>query len=656
MPHAPKMNALRNAVLAIMLGVGLSMPNFLWHCREAFADETVVAADVVERVDAGAAAASQKPVKDETVIAFADATGTVYETQVKDKLVNTVGAVELFDSSSLTDIEPGGDMEYTASGQRLTWKAKGSSITYEGKTDLPCPVQMKIAYTLDGTEVSPDQIAGASGKVAMRFDFQNTATTTATIDGREQTIYTPFVVLCGFSMGNDHFSNIEVTNAKATAGTTGTTIAGYAMPGMQENLALDAEDFELPSYFEVTADATDFELGTTTTIVVSGLLDDVDTGDLGDGNVRDSLNAMSGAMAALINGTSSLYDGLEQLAGGMSELDGGLDALADSAGALPDGASEIASGADALSEGAKQVNSGMQAAAGVSSQMVPATVALQSGIAQVAETARGIGADGLQPAAAAVGAAQANASSIDAAAAQTADEIRTTESAMDDALASLDALSDTLSTEDQAKVDAAKASLADARAQAESAGADISGVSAATGTLAVNLQDANTFLATAIAEDESLASNLDYLAGETQAEALATKAKALDEVMGQLAGTTGAMQEGAESLSAGVHDLADAAPALVEGIAALKAGSSQLSEGTDAAADGSLQLASGLQQFNSEGVDQLVTAYDDNLGGLADRMKATVEAGRGYDNFSGIDPSMTGTVKFIYETDPIKAD
>lgn len=655
MSYAPEMNTLRNAALATMLGVGLSMPGFLWHCREASADETVVAADVVERVNAGAAATAQKPVKDETVVAFADATGTVYETQVKDKLVNTIGAAELFDSSSLTNIEPGGNMEYTASGQRLTWKAKGSSITYEGKTDLPCPVQMKIAYTLDGTEVSPDQIAGASGKVTMRFDFQNTATTTATIDGREQTIYTPFVVLCGFSMDNDHFSNIEVTNAKAMADTMGTTIAGYAMPGMQENLALNAEGLELPSYFEVTADATDFELGATTTIVVSGLFNDVDTDNLDDGNVRDSLNAMSGAMAALINGTSSLYDGLEQLAGGMSELDGGLDTLADSARALPDGASEIASGADALSEGAEQVGSGIQAAAGMGSQMAPATAALQSGIAQAAETARGIGTDDLQPAAAAVGAAQADASGIDAVAAQAAGEVQATEGAMDDALASLDALSGTLSPEDQARVDAAKASLTDARTQAESAGADISSVSAAAGMLAVDLQDASTSLAAAIAEDEDLASDLGYLAGETQAGALAAKAKALDEVMGQLAGTAGAMQEGAEDLSAGARDLADATPALMEGIAALKAGSSQLSEGTYAAADGSLQLASGLQQFDSEGVDQLVATYDD-LGGLADRMQATVEAGRDYDNFSGIDPSMTGTVKFIYETDPIKAD
>lgn len=168
------------------------------------------------------------------------------------------------------------------------------------------------------------------------------------------------------------------------------------------------------------------------------------------------------------------------------------------------------------------------------------------------------------------------------------------------------------------------------------------------------MQDANTFLATAITGDEGLASNLGYLAGETQAGALAVKAKALDEVMGQLARTAGAMQEGAEDLSAGARDLADATPALMKGIAALKAGSSQLSEGTYAAADGSLQLASGLQQFDSEGVDQLVATYDD-LGGLADRMQATVEAGRDYDNFSGIDPSMTGTVKFIYKTDPIKA-
>jgi len=47
-------------------------------------------------------------------------------------------------------------------------------------------------------------------------------------------------------------------------------------------------------------------------------------------------------------------------------------------------------------------------------------------------------------------------------------------------------------------------------------------------------------------------------------------------------------------------------------------------------------------------------AYNDNLAGLTDRLKATAEAGKAYDTFSGKSDSMKGNVKFIYETDPIE--
>lgn len=111
--------------------------------------------------------------------------------------------------------------------------------------------------------------------------------------------------------------------------------------------------------------------------------------------------------------------------------------------------------------------------------------------------------------------------------------------------------------------------------------------------------------------------------------------------------------DGANQIAGGTQQLADATPALVSGISALKSGSEQLASGTSTATDGSLQLSDGLKQFNDEGVQKIVDAYNGDLKGLSDRMKATVNAGKAYDTFSGKSDTMSGKVKFIYETDSI---
>ena len=45
---------------------------------------------------------------------------------------------------------------------------------------------------------------------------------------------------------------------------------------------------------------------------------------------------------------------------------------------------------------------------------------------------------------------------------------------------------------------------------------------------------------------------------------------------------------------------------------------------------------------------------DGDLGGLAERVKATIRVSRNYKSYSGLTDGMDGEVKFIYKTDEIK--
>lgn len=116
--------------------------------------------------------------KDESVYLISDANGNVNKTIVVDHLKNKDKKDTLEDASNLSDIENvKGKEKFTQSGDKLTWQAGGKDIYYQGTATEEPPVTQKVTYYLDGKEISPEDLAGKSGKVKIRFDYKNTTPT-----------------------------------------------------------------------------------------------------------------------------------------------------------------------------------------------------------------------------------------------------------------------------------------------------------------------------------------------------------------------------------------------------------------------------------------------------------------------------------------------
>ena len=214
--------------------------------------------------------------KDETVYVIADAAGNKQDVIVSEWLKNTDGEATIKDSSNLTDIENvKGDETFTENNGELVWKADGNSIYYQGKSEEQVPVEVKVTYYLDDQEITPDQLAGKSGKVKMRFEYVN--------NSKSGDVYTPFLMATGMILSNDKFSNIKVENGQVVNDGNNSIVVGMGMPGLQDSLDLQKLDVEIPDYFEVTADCTDFSLDMTMTVASTGFLSkDSDNKDLKD--------------------------------------------------------------------------------------------------------------------------------------------------------------------------------------------------------------------------------------------------------------------------------------------------------------------------------------------------------------------------------------
>lgn len=286
--------------------------------------------------------------KEETVYFIADASGNVDKTIVSDHLYNRDGKDTIEDVSSMSDIENvKGDEEFSQDGDKLQWKADGNDIYYQGTTNAEAPVSQKVTYYLDGKEISPEDLAGKSGKVTIHFDYTNNTSYTETVNGEKVTVSVPFAAITGLVL-DDSFSNIEVTNGDVKENNGSSIVLGYALPGLSDSLDVEDSDFAdgvtIPDYFEVTADVEDFSLSTAMTFVV---------------NAANYVGVEGASLDSVDDLLDELSDATEQLQDGSAELADGADTLADGAKTLKDGMSTLKTGLASYTDGANQINTGL---------------------------------------------------------------------------------------------------------------------------------------------------------------------------------------------------------------------------------------------------------------------------------------------------------
>lgn len=354
--------------------------------------------------------------KDESVYLISDANGNVNKTIVVDHLKNKDKKDTLEDASNLSDIENvKGKEKFTQSGDKLTWQAGGKDIYYQGTATEEPPVTQKVTYYLDGKEISPEDLAGKSGKVKIRFDYTNTTSYTETVNGEKQTVSVPFAAITGLVLG-DGFENIEVTNGKAEVSDSSSVVLGYALPGLKDSLGIKDKDLDgdvnIPEYMEMTADVENFSMPAAMTFVVNASdyvsTDGIDTSDLDDmiNDLKDASTQLQDGSKTLAEGTDTLSDGLSTLQSklgtfasgvgtlksglktytdGVSTLSGGLNTLGNSTGALVSGADKLNSGAGQLASGSATLKDGLKSYTDGANGLAKGASDLDAGIGTLAE-------------------------------------------------------------------------------------------------------------------------------------------------------------------------------------------------------------------------------------------------------------------------------
>lgn len=665
---------------------------------ETSSDSKVDASDIEDLVSIKA---NDKEIgKDESVYLISDANGKVYNTIVSDHLTNKDKADTLEDQSNLKDIKNvKGDEEFTQDGDKLTWKAGGNDIYYQGTTDEEAPVSQKVTYYLDGEEIAPEDLAGKSGKVTIHFDYTNNSSYKETINGKEVEVKVPFAAVTAMVL-DDSFTNVEVKNGKVQSNGDNNIIIGYALPGIKESLNVEDSDFvdnlELPEDFEVTADVKDFKLDTAMTIVMNaGSMVSMEKGD--SSSLDDMIDELSDASTKLKDGSSDLAKGIDTLQSSLADYASGMSELYSKSGDLASGVNTLNSSAATISQGIqtldKALNTKMtdkeKAAAQKTASDAVAAEFKNSKTEEVTnqiynslrytKNADGSVADGALYTSLYDGAYNENAATtvynevvrqvLLAAAGQpatsqlTADQVAEAikanyakgAQANDPTSTAMYAVTNTMTSAQLAELLYAKSGAKDtlftkteSTIQAQlKAGRDNAQIKAGVE------QSLKTMAEQFAGACESAASQAAGQAAVTGAEsAKATVAKQIEAV--QKNGYS--LVTGAKALSKGTQTLADQVPTLTAGIKALNDATVKIVDGVDELHDGSHKLADGIVEFDEDGISKIVNSYEGDIKPLTDRLQAVLDAGEDYQTFTSVADGVNGSVKFIYKLDSIKTD
>ena len=351
---------------------------------------------------------TQNVYKEETVYVNADATGNSDEVTVSDWLKNS-GSVSgnLTDESILKEIKNvKGDETFTENGDQLTWNTAGEDIYYQGTTDKELPVSVKLTYFLDGKEVKADELKGKSGHLKIQVQYTNNEKKTVTVDGKEEEVYTPFVMMTGMILPNETFSNVTIDNGKVISDGSRNIVVGFGIPGLKDSLDLDEETTKeaedkgvtIPENFEMEADVTDFTMSSTFTVALTDLLDDMDMDNIIDvDSLKDSLNELEDAALELVSGSGTLADGASTLADGVSsytagadELNAGIQKYLGSNGELNGSVTEYVNGVGKVVKGVKDYTSGTNALANGVISYVAGEQKIAAGAAQLSQLSKGL--------------------------------------------------------------------------------------------------------------------------------------------------------------------------------------------------------------------------------------------------------------------------
>ena len=518
----------------------------------------------------------------------------------------------------------------------------------------------KVTYYLDGKEIKPEDLAGKSGKVKIRFDYTNNESRTVNIDGKDLEVKVPFLAASMLMLPGDKFKNVKVSGGKVMADQDQSIVIGTAFPGLADSLELKdyeaTKDIDLKDYVEITADVENFELDFTATAISACGLSDMKDGDLDDVNdmidgvkeMTDASDELVESMGQLSTGAGTLQDYLSQYTSGVSQVDAGAQALAEGLSELDEqittlmGSLSVAGSDDTTAQAVTQIQKDL----GILQQELGSVTTLAEYVNTISENVTTAKSE----------LDKINVTDLETEASNQAKE--KAKNAVNTAISETEASTKKDVMDHLKKTESYKSLTPEQQEELENAVNTASGTSSSAekecdsmNISLTNASGAKTAIDQAVnALAEVKAMQVDTTTAQKALADLVTQFTALSDSLSDMPD----MAEIGGKLQSAISQLAQGAAALGTGTSQLSSVGTQLNTGAGTLAQGASLLEAGMKTFDEEGIEKLGDLAGDDLANVLDHFKAVKEAEKTYTNYGGIREGASGSVKFIVETAEIK--
>lgn len=619
--------------------------------------------------------------KEETVYSKLDSSGKSYKTIVSTHLKNSNKEDILKDMSNLLNIEnTKSDEKFSQDGKKLVWEANGEDIYYEGETEKNLPIKVSINYELDGKKIDAKDLLNKSGKVKININFKNQDEHTVFINGKRETMYTPFVVMCGTYIDGKNNKNVEISSGKVVDDGSKYILAGIALPGLKESLKVD--DMEIPSNIEISFKTEKFEMNNILIYATPKLFDEADLDVLDKlDELYDKANQIKTASDRIAEGAKELKDGvkvyaensqkftkaLKQVSNGVKDLnknytliDGAIKQLNSSSTDLKNGAKAVSDGTSAVKGGIDSITSGISEAKSGLNNAKTGIATLKGGVDKILSSLDG--ADAVDNSEMVSGLNKLN--SANESASKLLDSSNEKIKAQ---IAKLDPEEDKeliaiLKEQITANVTAIKTFESDEENIGKIAellkATDVSTLKtlvAGLKSISNGLADLNNGLTNAD-NSKSLMAGLNAI--ETGSKTLSAKTGELVKGAKALSDGTEVLESGTTTLNVGSTKVKNGIETLDNATTELSVASEKLTKGAEDIQKGTNKLYDGINQFNEEAINKIVNFIDGDLKDIQARVEKLRDLSEEYKTFTLLneDGRNDGKSEFIMIIDSQKGE
>lgn len=330
----------------------------------------------------------QELLKDETVYVNLHADGSIKQIYVVNRIEAKKAGVYT-DYGKYTNVTNlSGSQKPAINGDSISWQLDKEVLYYQGQlADGELPFSFSLEYRLDDNLVTPEEIIGKAGAVAINLRVEPNPKAKAHFRDN-------YLAQIQIPLDLEGITGIEAPGAAPVVAGRTATLAYTVLPGQKADYTLR---------FETRA----FEMGSISISCLPFSSDsflDLDLEEITEGfaGLTDGLDKLAGGSKKLQLGVIDLKEGLDQLAGGAGELAAGtsqLSAFLAGVGELQQGLQGLSAGLTQLKQGAagvetgnKDLAQGIRGYTSAAGQISQNSQKLNAGLAQLSTEGDGLNA------------------------------------------------------------------------------------------------------------------------------------------------------------------------------------------------------------------------------------------------------------------------